>query len=75
MAGLPADLPMVLESESGFHFRRAGERLRLAIDEPTPRWTDKEVDVELVEDWRGRIAHRFPAAADAVAPPGPGSTT
>ena len=24
VAGLPGDLPMVLESESGFHFRRRG---------------------------------------------------
>ena len=64
--GLPPDLPMVLEAETGFHFRRAGETLRLAMNEPTPRWTDhEEVDMELVEDWRERIAHRFPAAADA----------
>ena len=55
---------MVLEAETGFHFRRAGETLRLAMNEPTPRWTDrKEVDLALVADWRERIAHRFPAAA------------
>ena len=66
VAGLPSDLPMVLESESGFHFRRAGDRLRLAMNEPTPRWTDhEEVDDVLVADWRERIAHRYPAAAGA----------
>ena len=52
---------MVLEAETGFHFRRAGQTLRLAMNEPTPRWTDREdVDTELVADWRERIAHRFP---------------
>ena len=66
VAGLPGDLPMVLELESGFHFRRAGDRLRLAMNEPTPRWTDlEEVDDALVDDWRERISHRYPAAAKA----------
>jgi len=63
---LPSDLPMVLEAETGFHFRRHGDRLRLAMSEPSPRWTDREeVDEELVEDWRGRLAHRYPSAAEA----------
>lgn len=66
IAALPLDLPMVLESESGFHFRRRGETLRLAMSEPSPRWSDQEeVDEALVEDWRGRLAHRFPSAAGA----------
>ena len=66
VTGLPRDLPMVLEVETGFHFRRAGETLRLAMSEPMPRWTDREeVDRALVEDWRKRIASRYPAAADA----------
>jgi sarcosine oxidase subunit beta len=64
--GLPEDLPMVLEAETGFHFRRAGECLRLAMTEPSPRWTEREeVDDVLVEDWRGRVARRYPAAAQA----------
>jgi glycine/D-amino acid oxidase-like deaminating enzyme len=64
--GLPDDLPMVLEAETGFHFRRAGDSLRLAMNEPTPRWTDREeVNEALVEDWRERIARRYPAAAGA----------
>ena len=66
VAGLPRDLPMVLEAETGFHFRRAGESLRLAMSESTPRWTEREVvDRALVEDWRKRIARRYPAAEGA----------
>jgi sarcosine oxidase subunit beta len=66
VGGLPDDLPMVLEAETGFHFRRVEDRLRLAMSEPVPRWTDSEqVDDALVEDWRERIAHRYPAAAEA----------
>jgi sarcosine oxidase subunit beta len=61
---LPHDLPLTIEAESGFHFRRRGEALVLAMPEPTPRWGDDEaVDERLVEDWLGRIAHRYPAAA------------
>jgi sarcosine oxidase subunit beta len=66
VVGVPDDLPMIVEAETSFHFRRRGETLRLAMNEPSPRWTDREeVDDELVEDWRRRIAHRFPAAAGA----------
>jgi sarcosine oxidase subunit beta len=65
--GLPRDLPMVLEAETGFHFRRAGENLRLAMSEPVPRWTEREeVDRSLVADWRERIALRYPAAEGAA---------
>jgi glycine/D-amino acid oxidase-like deaminating enzyme len=66
VAALPPDLPMVLESETGFHFRRRGDTLRLAMIEPSPRWTDREeVDEALVEDWRARLAHRYPSAEGA----------
>jgi len=66
VGGLPDDLPMVLEAETGFHFRRAGDCLRLAMNEPAPRWTDREeVDEALVEDWRDRVAYRYPPAAGA----------
>ena len=66
VASLPDDLPMVLEAETGFHFRRRGDVLRLAMGEPAPRWTDQEdVDDGLVEDWRARLAHRFPPGAGA----------
>jgi sarcosine oxidase subunit beta len=61
---VPGDLPMMLEAETGFHFRRVGDALRLAMNEPTPRWTDREeVDETLVEDWRERIAWRYPRAS------------
>ena len=66
VADLPADLPMILEAENGFHFRRRGDTLRLAMGEASPRWTDREeVDEAIVEDWRQRLAHRFPPAAGA----------
>ena len=65
--GLPGDLPMTIE-ESGFHFRRVGaDRLRLAMGEPRPRWGEDEVvDEALVENWRERLAHRYPPAAGAA---------
>jgi glycine/D-amino acid oxidase-like deaminating enzyme len=63
---LPSDLPMVVEEETGFHFRRRDQTLRLAMTEPKPRWTDRaEVDDALVEDWRRRLASRYPTAAGA----------
>jgi sarcosine oxidase subunit beta len=36
--GLPADLPMVIEVESGFHFRRRYDCLRIAMADAVPRW-------------------------------------
>ena len=66
VADLPADLPMTIELETGFHFRRVGSNLRLAMTEPRPRWGEREeVDEELVADWRSRLAHRYPRAAGA----------
>ena len=63
---LPDDLPMILEAETGFHFRRRGDVLRLAMSEPNPRWTDRpEVDESLIPDWRARLAHRYPPAVGA----------
>lgn len=62
--GLPADLPMVIEAETGFHFRQVGGGLRLAMSEPALRWGDEaEVDETLVADWLERLAHRYPRAA------------
>jgi sarcosine oxidase subunit beta len=63
---LPRDLPMVVEEEGGFHFRRRGDTLRLAMPEPTARWGAEEVVVEgIVEEKRARLAHRYPPAAAA----------
>jgi sarcosine oxidase, subunit beta len=64
--GLPEPLPMVVEEETGFHFRRRGDYLRLAWREPTPRWTaDQVVDERLVPDWQAQLAYRYPPAAAA----------
>ncbi len=66
VADLPVDLPMTIEDETTFHFRRRADTLRLAMTEPEPRWTSNEqVDDALVADWRARLAHRYPVAADA----------
>jgi sarcosine oxidase subunit beta len=66
LADLPGDLPMTIEDETTFHFRRRGDTLRLAMTEPVPRWTSEQrVDETLVADVRARLAHRYPPAADA----------
>ena len=65
---LPDDLPLVVEAETGFHFRRRGDRLVLAMGEERPRWVDDPfVDDELVSDWLERLAHRYPPASELVA--------
>jgi sarcosine oxidase, subunit beta len=63
---LAAQLPMTVE-QTGFHFRRVGsDQLRLAMGERAPRWEGPaEVEAALVEDWRRRLAHRYPDAAGA----------
>jgi sarcosine oxidase, subunit beta len=63
IAGLPADLPMVVESETGFHFRRREGRLVVAMTDPAPRWGfDEVVDETLFDDRLARLVHRYPAA-------------
>jgi sarcosine oxidase, subunit beta len=65
VTGLPEDLPMMIEAETGFHFRRVGDGLRLAMTEPTLRWGFEErVDDQLVADWLRRLARRYPPAAE-----------
>jgi sarcosine oxidase, subunit beta len=64
---LPEDLPMVLEAETGFHFRRRGEKLVLAMSDPEPRWGFEErVDASLIGDRLARLHHRYPPAAGAA---------
>ncbi|MDX6485808.1 MAG: hypothetical protein QOF43_961 [Gaiellaceae bacterium] len=64
---LPAELPMVIEAETGFHFRRRGDRLVLAMTDPEPRWGfETTVDETLYADRLERLAHRYPPAAEAT---------
>jgi len=61
---LPEGLPMVIESETGFHFRRRDDRLRIAMPDSAPRWgTDTSVDESVFDDRLERLAHRYPSAA------------
>ena len=67
LADLPEDLPMVIEEETSFHFRRRGDRLVLAMSDPVPRWTaDAVVDESLVPDRLERLARRYLPAAGAT---------
>jgi sarcosine oxidase subunit beta len=62
--GVRRDLPLTIESESGFHFRRRGDALVLAMPESTLRWGEAQiVDERLVEDWLRRLERRYPPAA------------
>ena len=62
--GLPEDLPMVIEAESGFHFRRRDSCLRIAMADADPRWGYAEtVDETVFADRIERLADRYPPAA------------
>jgi sarcosine oxidase, subunit beta len=64
---LPDDLPMVIEHETGFHFRRRGDRLVVAMGDPKPHWGwDETPDETLIPDRLQRLRHRFPAADAAT---------
>ena len=61
---LPPDLPMVIELETSFHFRRRDDRLRIAMVDAMPRWGFEEVvDESVFDDRLRRLEHRYPAAA------------
>jgi sarcosine oxidase subunit beta len=63
LGGLPRDLPMVIEAESGFHFRRRDDCLRVAMIDAVPRWGFEEtVDESVFSDRLERLAHRYPPA-------------
>jgi sarcosine oxidase, subunit beta len=63
---LPNALPMTIEAETGFHFRRRDDRLVLAMTDPEPRWgANATVDESLFDDRRRRLVARFPPAATA----------
>ena len=62
--GLPDDLPMVIEAESGFHFRRRDDCLRIAMADAEPRWGfDEIVDESVFADRLERLVRRYPPAA------------
>jgi sarcosine oxidase subunit beta len=64
IVGLAADLPMVIEAETGFHFRRRDDRLRIAMPDAELRWGFEEtVDDSVLDDRLERLAHRYPPAA------------
>ena len=57
-------LPMIVEEETGFHFRRRGDRLILAMSDAEPRWGfEVAVDDSVYADRLERLVHRFPSAA------------
>ena len=67
VTALPHDLPMTIEAETGFHFRRRDDRLVLAMSDPEPRWgPDAWVDESLFADRRERLVARYPPAAEAT---------
>lgn len=64
---LPEDLPMTIEAETGFHFRRRDDRLVVAMGDAEPRWTAEPwVDESVFADRLERLAHRYPPAAGAT---------
>jgi sarcosine oxidase subunit beta len=63
----PARLPMVIEEETGFHFRRRGDRLVLAMADKIPRWGfATDVDESVFADRLARLHHRLPATAGSI---------
>jgi sarcosine oxidase subunit beta len=63
---LPARLPMVVETETGFHFRGRDDCLRIAMVDAEARWGFEEtVDESVFDDRLERLAHRYPPAAGA----------
>jgi sarcosine oxidase subunit beta len=65
MASLSERLPMVIEVESGFHFRRKQDRILVAMGDEVPRWQwEQTVDEGVIPDRMRRLAERFPAARE-----------
>ncbi len=57
---------MVVETETGFHFRRRGDRLILAMADTQARWGEEEtVDESVLGDRLERLRARFPSAGDS----------
>ncbi len=59
-------LPMIVEAETGFHFRRRGDRIVIAMSDGEPRWGfDTTVDSTVYDDRLAHLVRRFPPAAGA----------
>jgi sarcosine oxidase subunit beta len=66
--GLPERLPLVIESETGFHFRRRDEHVVIAMADDPPRWgPDPAVDGSVIQDRLDRLGVRFPSARGVLA--------
>jgi sarcosine oxidase subunit beta len=64
LLALPERLPLVIETETGFHFRRMGSRLRIAMADEPPRFGFEEtVDESVLPDRLERLVRRYPPAA------------
>lgn len=62
----PERLPLVIEAESGFHFRRRDRGLLLAMADDPPRFGwEATVDERVLPDRLARLARRYPPAAGA----------
>jgi sarcosine oxidase subunit beta len=62
--GLDERLPLVIESGTGFHFRRRGESVLIAMADESPRWGfAQEVEESVFADRLARLARRLPPAA------------
>jgi sarcosine oxidase, subunit beta len=66
LESLPERLPMTIEAETGFHFRRRDSSLVLAMRDAKPRWGwEAVVDESVFLDRLERLARRYPPAAGA----------
>jgi sarcosine oxidase subunit beta len=64
VSGMARRLPLVIESETGFHFRRKGTSLLVAMADDPPRWGEEEMpDESVVPDRLDRLARRYPGAS------------
>ena len=65
---IPERLPMVIESETGFHFRRRRDHVVIAMGDDPPRYgPEPAVDGEVIQDRLDRLGVRFPPAKGVLA--------
>jgi sarcosine oxidase subunit beta len=63
LLNLPDDLPMVDRGGERFHFRRRGERLVLAMSDPSRAGRSRQQSTTVFPDRLERLVHRYPPAA------------